>query len=346
MTVRASAALAVLAILALVAGAIAAVPSAAVAQTPSPTENATVSPDTVRLHVTVQDDGTAQWYVEYRLILEDDAQIEAFESLQDDIEKNRDAYTSEFLQTLSPAVDRAANKTGRSMELRNASVSTKKQALARPTGIVIYRFEWTSFARVTSDKLLVGDALSGFYVNDETTLRIEWPSGYELQSVTPSADDRSDNAVVWHGPADFGSDEPRLELTPTSPIDDVPLPVAAAALFTVVATLGIAVRVRRGSGESGGDGEVAAAADVDADTESSSEQDSSLPPELMSNEERVLTALEENDGRMKQQALAEQLDWGAPKMSRVVGDLREEDKVEVFRLGRENVVTLPEEELL
>lgn len=338
-------ALAVLATLALLAGAIATVPSAAVAQTPTPTENATVSPDTIRLHVTVQEDGTAQWYVEYRLVLEDDTQIEAFESLQDDIEKNPDSYTSEFLQTLSPAVNRAANKTGRSMDLRNASVSTKKQALARPTGVVVYRFEWTNFARVTSDKLLVGDALSGFYVNEDTLLRIEWPSGYELQSVTPAADDRSDRAVVWHGPTDFGSDEPRLELAPTSWFD-VPLPVLAAVLFTVVATLGIAVRVRSGSAESDGDGEVPAAADASTDAESSSEADPSVPPELMSNEERVLTTLEENDGRMKQQELAEELEWGAPKMSRVVGDLREEEKVEVFRLGRENVVTLPGEDLL
>lgn len=69
------------------------------------------------------------------------------------------------------------------------------------------------------------------------------------------------------------------------------------------------------------------------------------PSELLSPEERVTAALESHGGRMKQQELAEELDWSGPKASRVVGDLREEGAVEVFRLGRENVVTLPEEEL-
>jgi hypothetical protein len=71
----------------------------------------------------------------------------------------------------------------------------------------------------------------------------------------------------------------------------------------------------------------------------------SPPADLLSPAEQVQRGLERNGGRMRQQELAAELDWTAAKTSRVLGDLREEGAVEVFRLGRENVVTLPGEEL-
>ncbi|MFC7196821.1 helix-turn-helix transcriptional regulator [Halosimplex aquaticum] len=57
----------------------------------------------------------------------------------------------------------------------------------------------------------------------------------------------------------------------------------------------------------------------------------------------MLRLLEENGGRVKQQRIAGELDWTDAKTSQVVGNLREDDAVETFRIGRENVVTLPEE---
>jgi hypothetical protein len=63
--------------------------------------------------------------------------------------------------------------------------------------------------------------------------------------------------------------------------------------------------------------------------------------ELLSNEERVVLLLEHNDGRMKQQAIAAELEWSDAKTSQVIGSMREAETVETFRLGRENVVTLP-----
>jgi hypothetical protein len=71
--------------------------------------------------------------------------------------------------------------------------------------------------------------------------------------------------------------------------------------------------------------------------------DAGAPPaELLSNEEQVLQLLESNGGRLKQQQVAGELDWTDAKTSQVIGGLREEDKVETFRIGRENVVTLPD----
>ena len=45
---------------------------------------------------------------------------------------------------------------------------------------------------------------------------------------------------------------------------------------------------------------------------------------------------------MKQQEVAEALEWTDAKTSQVVGDLRDAGDLESFRLGRENVLTLPD----
>jgi hypothetical protein len=37
----------------------------------------------------------------------------------------------------------AANATGREMGLRNFTVTTRNESLAQPTGVDVYRFEWT-----------------------------------------------------------------------------------------------------------------------------------------------------------------------------------------------------------
>ncbi|MFC7045278.1 helix-turn-helix transcriptional regulator [Halobacteriaceae archaeon GCM10025711] len=47
---------------------------------------------------------------------------------------------------------------------------------------------------------------------------------------------------------------------------------------------------------------------------------------------------------MKQQEIVEELDWSEAKTSQVVGTLRDDGEIEVFRLGRENVLRLPDDE--
>ncbi|SFG36158.1 hypothetical protein SAMN04488063_1802 [Halopelagius inordinatus] len=65
--------------------------------------------------------------------------------------------------------------------------------------------------------------------------------------------------------------------------------------------------------------------------------------ELLSNEERVLALVEHEGGRLKQQEVAQTLDWTDAKTSQVVRKMRDAGTLEAFRLGRENVLVLPEE---
>lgn len=86
--------------------------------------------------------------------------------------------------------------------------------------------------------------------------------------------------------------------------------------------------------------------DEDSADGGSADDGGDVPPvdaELLSNEEQVLRLLEREGGRMKQKRVAEELDWTAAKTSQVVTGLRDEGDLEGFRLGRENVLSLPDD---
>lgn len=334
------------------------VPSAAtVAASPAIGPQAAVSdpapasqfdPDSVLLRVTLRPNGTAHWQVEYALRLDTENRSDAFESIRADIESDPTAYRDRFVSLLSPSVRRAASDTGREMTLRNVSVSARREALPQETGYVTYDFEWTNFTTREGKQVHGGDALSGFVVDEETTLLITWPASHRLVTAAPEPHETRDGAVVWRGPTTFTASEPRVVTTAGTPgretrdgsdgngdgIWPVELPADLWPLTGVglgtLALLGMLVLATRRGGDDHQDRPPVAG-------------DEAVPDELLSNEEHVLTTLEQHGGRLKQQELAEMLDWTDPKTSRVVGSLRDDEAVEVFRLGRENVVSLPDQ---
>jgi hypothetical protein len=70
---------------------------------------------------------------------------------------------------------------------------------------------------------------------------------------------------------------------------------------------------------------------------------SPTPDDLLSNEEKVIQLLENNGGRTRQQDVVEAFGWSETKTSEVITEMREADALEVYRLGRENVLALPGE---
>ena len=54
--------------------------------------------------------------------------------------------------------------------------------------------------------------------------------------------------------------------------------------------------------------------------------------------------LDANGGRMKQQTVVGELGWTDAKTSKVVSKLRDQDEIESFRIGRENVLRVIDED--
>jgi hypothetical protein len=332
-----------------------------------------IDADDVLLAAELQENGDAEWRIEYRIRLDNENSTDAFESVQQDIQQNPENYTQTFRDRMAATADSAETATGREMAIENVTVSAETRQLPREYGVVTYRFTWTNFANSEGSQLRAGDALAGLFLDSGTTLLLTWPEQYQLDSADPTPDDSSDTSVSWSGPREFGSDQPSVvltsgTLTSASPIGLLPLVVLGLLVLAVVAG---AVWYRRESvppAESGGQTERDTASETETAPESgtapatgtepetdtgeeatatdSEETAESVPEELLSNEERVLQLLEERGGRMKQQQVVQELDWTEAKTSQVVGNLREEDKVETFRIGRENVLTLPGEDEL
>ncbi|MFC6725839.1 helix-turn-helix transcriptional regulator, partial [Halobium palmae] len=65
------------------------------------------------------------------------------------------------------------------------------------------------------------------------------------------------------------------------------------------------------------------------------------PDTVVTDEDRILQLLAENDGRLMQSELVDQTGWSKSKVSRRLSALEEEGQVSKISLGRQNIVTLP-----
>jgi hypothetical protein len=106
---------------------------------------------------------------------------------------------------------------------------------------------------------------------------------------------------------------------------DAPSPGRSADRSTTAAS---------GSGDAGGD----------AGGRSDTARPPDVPDAVISDEERVLNAIEEADGRLPQQTLVQQFDWSKSKVSRVTSRLADRDELIKLQVGRRNLLVLPGEE--
>ncbi|WP_254766751.1 DUF7345 domain-containing protein [Salinilacihabitans rarus] len=336
---------AVLVIATVLAGA---VPAPAAAADPAGSQDALapqfdeVDADEVRMDVAVRENGDAEWTLEFWIRLDDEESEAAFESLRSDVENDSEGHVGEFAGRMEETVAAASEATGREMSADEFAVETERQSVPREYGVVRYTFVWRGFAAVEGDELRVGDAVEGIYLDDGTRLLIAWPEGYELDAVAPDPDDRRERAVIWRGGrTDFVAGEPRVVVSPAGP------GLALVAAATLVGAVGVAAVYWYRTHER----RAPLATRTDDDDRGDDRGGRAEPPageepatDLLSNEEQVLRLVEERGGRMKQQEVVSELGWTDAKTSKVVTGLREAGKLESFRLGRENVLSLPDED--
>lgn len=333
-----------------------------------------IDADDITMEATMDRNGSATLRVIYTIRLDTDADTEAFEELRAEIESEPSSYLDPFAERMNRTVDTAEAATGREMSARGFEISTTRDSqLQTELGRVIFEFDWPQFAAVGDDGTIrAGDAVDSLFLGEGESLEFRWPEGYAIESSNPAPERAEARLAVWRGPIEFDAGQPRLVLTSGGTVTETPggsngeptdtddgsgsatdtqvdgsgengeqpddsdgngpgfatVPVVGAVGLLLIASAAVALFVRKES-----DGGQQAPADPSETTP---------PDELLSNEERVLQLLTQNGGRMKQKQVAEQLDWTAAKTSQVVGDLRDDDEVESFRLGRENVLTLPD----
>lgn len=333
-------------------------PVAAAGQTAAAPED--VDPDAVHIGIEVDENGDATWTIEYRVRLTTDNETAAYEDIVTDVENNRSAYIDRFATRMNDTVDAAAEQTGRTMQASNFTVSAEIRELPQTYGVMTYTFEWENFAVMEGETIRIGDALEGFFLDEETTLLISWPESHTATTVEPEPTDKRTQVVTWDGPLEFANGEPLVVAEPSesvtttgsnggppSGMDDALLLVAGVfGLLIVLALVAVWYYQTRSTEEDGGPSPTQPdTGDGSGGAVPATESGEDEPEEaLLSNEERVTRFLDDHGGRAKQQEIVDGLDWTEAKTSQVLSSMESDGSIEKFRIGRENVVKLPDGE--
>lgn len=311
--------------------------------------------------VELQPDQSAEWTVTTSYEFADATQREAFETTAEQYEAG-DGEAGPRVDLFENIAAQASETTGRDMEITAVS---REAAVNQTAGELQLSFTWSQFLSREEGRLSLGDV---FVVgederwlrslSEDQVLRIRAPTGYSIESSTVSFEE---NTVVQRGPHQFDTEE-HISMTfeesgPSNPNSgEFPpfMAAAAGAVLLVGLAIGVLLWRRRTDGT-----DAPAGADTVADThedgsqpvppsESGSDSDTGSKTDteedlsLLSDEERVERLLERNGGRMKQAAIVAETEWSDAKVSQLLSAMAANDRVEKLRLGRENLISLPE----
>ncbi|NHN60840.1 MULTISPECIES: hypothetical protein [Halorussus] len=343
-------------------------PAPAFAAVDQTAANATVS-DTTEMHLSLRENGNARWNVTQRYVLRGDDEVEAFRQLAVTY-GNGNADLGLSKATFTRVVERVNADADRRMELRNVARSTSVRDNGT-VGVLTLSFTWTNFSQVRENQIVLGDAFwtaSGTWLptlDEDQTLVIAVPDNYYISGGRPSGGTIHNKGTVlrYEGPQTFDRGDFSVTYAPKNTED----PGTSNGLVDFSSTWGLVFVVLLFSGGFGAyalsqrrdaDPEPVAEPDdapdpsptappaADADDGAASTADDDAPDtELLSDEERVLRLLRDNDGRMKQGQIVKETNWSNAKVSQLLSKMDDNDDVDKLRIGRENLITLPDEDV-
>ena len=239
------------------------------------------------------------------------------------------------------------------------------------------RFTWTAFLAQDGESLVLGDALTT--PDNETwlrslessqTLEVATPEGYTVTGTPSSAVTQlSDGDVIIEGPQTFEGGEPVAIVYSPAGVGGPPWTMLmAAVVLAAVLVAGSVVGYRRIGSE--GDDAGGPVANADGESPNGTDRDAAAGPvagggpgtdavgddleggdedgddepdlSLLSDEERVERLLDANGGRMRQADIVTETGWSDAKVSQLLSAMADGGRVEKLRLGRENLISLPD----
>lgn len=309
------------------------------------TEESVTSPVLV-YDIAIEPNGDANWEIRAEFPIESEEDEAAFNDLANRFEADEgDTYLP-----IEP-YEATAGELSTILE-RDMTIEEEARAVNRTdqTGILSVSFTWTQFAVVEDDRVFVGDVFE--------TEEMPWFLGLEAHerlyihapanhTVTDSGLPVRDRAMQASGPREFHSGDLRGTFVSSgsssgfSPLLWIGL--ALAGLAALIAVLSVALG--RGPFARGTSDDIDEVPEEELDQEGPPEDGAGLPDEtLLSDEERVLALIEAKDGRMKQADIVTETDWSNAKVSQLLSQMAEEGEIEKLRIGRENLIRLPDDD--
>ena len=280
--------------------------------------------------ITVQEDGTAGWQLEYRTPLAGDEDLRAFDNYTRDLPT---VYLPQVRDLMERSAAQASVATARPMAVSNVTGNAIVQT--SPTGnygVVIYSFAWSGFAQ-PDGSITIGDAFAGgLYLAKDSTLIIRYPSGWTVMSAEPAPDLQRDG-LVWYGLRSFDSGEPRVVLgRPAFPF----VLVIAGVLLIAALLAGFMVyyRTRR----------TTPLETVENPPEEAEQEGPAASPlsetEEAGLEERILNLLAAGGGEQYQSEIVKTLGLPKSTISSALNNLHKKGTIQKVRKGRENLIRL------
>ena len=270
--------------------------------------------------ITVREDGSALWQVEYRTPLMTDADTTLFEEYRGEL---KSIYLPQVQELMAGSASQASVAAGRPMTIGDVTGSAVIQV--SPTGkygIVLYSFDWYGFAK-SGDTLAIGDAFAGgLFLAKDSTLIIRYPDGFTVLSVEPAADQQRDS-LIWYGQRSFAAGDPRVVLERAG-VPVLPIAVSIITLVTVAGIVAGLILKRRHTSAQEAEEPVAL---LSAD-------------EQKSVEERIVSLLNESGGERFQSEIVRLLGLPRSTVSSAVGSLHKKAIIQKVRKGRENLIRL------
>ncbi|OYR51207.1 hypothetical protein DJ73_13875 [Halorubrum sp. Ea1] len=333
-----------------------------------------------RIRIEPTPDRDARWEVSVRYALADETEVRAFETAGQRFLDGEVGPGPALFEGLAREASRNVDRTMRIESVdrevivhEDPSEFDVGEEGTAAVGELRLTFVWTEFLGADGENLVVGDALTtpeGTWLRslgEGQTLEIATPDGYAVTGTPGSTVQIRDNAVTIEGPRTFGEDERVAVVYAPAGTTGPPWEMLTAAILVAALLIAGSVVAYRRMGDndaggatangSNGDGVsrattadddassgAAAAGPIggengDAATEAEPEEDLSL----LSDEERVERLLTDNGGRMRQADIVAETGWSDAKVSQLLSAMADEGRVEKLRLGRENLISLPDD---
>ncbi|WP_290812850.1 hypothetical protein [Halovivax sp.] len=312
--------------------------------------------------IEVRSDGSAVWTFEYERSLATDEEVEEFRDFADRFESEETELYERFTEQASALVASGEEHTGREMTVDDFNRSTHvDDGRVNRMGVVEMSFTWNGFAVVDDEgRVVVSDVFDGgFYLMSDQALTIRAGDGLAFDEARPEPEYAARNldhaeAVTWLGEMEFADSHPYVLMIPEdeagagdggengggSSVDGVTL----ASVALVLAVIGLAAFAWRRSDDwpLGGrrDPDSTAASESAAPIPTDSPDESVADEELMSDEDRVVSLIRQNGGRMKQVNIVDETGWSKSKVSMLLSDMEDDGTISKLRVGRENIISL------
>lgn len=316
----------------------------------------------------------AHWTVTVRYELTDADETAAFETVSDRFLAGEIGPSVTLFENFASGASENADREMRIEDPeRTATIHDDPGAVdgmdvsddAVAVGEIRLTFTWTAFLEEDGENLVLGDALTtptnGTWLRsleEGQSIEVTTPNGYTVSGTPGATVPLRDNAVIIDGPRAFDEDERvAVVYSPTGAASAPPWAMLAGAIVAAALLIagGLLGYRRFGSGAddapadgdrstpagaagtNGEGGDVAAVGDASKATDDAEEDLS-----LLSDEERVERLLERNGGRMRQADIVSETGWSDAKVSQLLSRMADEGDVEKLRLGRENLISLPD----